>query len=394
MKIFFPARMRSEVSSTFERIVRKTSFQSSLVINDTVDHWITPNEEYPDIKIPILSAEIDIPEVEGWRVIAKLDSMGDEGMNLIRNFSGKEIPEQYRQGSTCDHCLINRYRKQTWLLQKGDDFKQVGSSCLDEFVGRAFDHVFYREIEAMIRSCEDGMSLGMGGGGEESYSLNHLLHVVHATSQVYGFVSKKTAEEKGWSSTSERVWTYLNPSKNRPRDPKIDPKENLEHIANCVAWVRSLPANKRENDYMHNLYVSSSVDYVLGKSFGLICSLLSAYEREIAYQAKISNSEPKAVSQYVGKVGVRQDYNLTLKFKTSYENDFGTGFIMSFVDESGNQLVWFTTSPIKMDIGDSMKIKGTVKAHNERNGVKQTILSRCTKAKLNVTIKEQSPSLL
>ena len=59
-----------------------------------------------------------------------------------------------------------------------------------------------------------------------------------------------------------------------------------------------------------------------------------------------------------------------------------------FTDTDGNVLVWFASKPLERvnengvyeDVTEVSHIRATVKEHNERDGVKQTIITRCKAA--------------
>ena len=63
------------------------------------------------------------------------------------------------------------------------------------------------------------------------------------------------------------------------------------------------------------------------------------------------------------------------KYITSWETIYGMTHLYKFVTVDGNVLVWFASSMI--DIDDVHKLKGTVKDHTERDGIKQTVITRC-----------------
>ena len=54
-----------------------------------------------------------------------------------------------------------------------------------------------------------------------------------------------------------------------------------------------------------------------------------------------------------------------------------TNWIYSFTDEAGNIFVWKTQKCIDEQKGDHVILKGTIKAHGEFRGIKQTELIRC-----------------
>lgn len=100
-------------------------------------------------------------------------------------------------------------------------------------------------------------------------------------------------------------------------------------------------------------------------------------EREAAEKAR------KAVSQYVGSVGDKVQVECTLLYSASYEvpsfRGFGTTtmYCHAFRDGDGNKLVWKTGTPIGVDKDAAVTIRGTVKGHDEYDGERQTVLTRC-----------------
>ena len=114
-------------------------------------------------------------------------------------------------------------------------------------------------------------------------------------------------------------------------------------------------------------------------------------------QEAIKGKEPE--SNYVGAVGDRIDITATFKREISYTVQLDwrtqTKWIYIFVDDSGNQLVWNTTAClwdedakghcIPMATGTRVILRGTIKAHKEYKGIKQTELQRCKVTKEEVT---------
>lgn len=88
-------------------------------------------------------------------------------------------------------------------------------------------------------------------------------------------------------------------------------------------------------------------------------------------------------SQYVGEIGQRISFDVILTHRVFWENNFidwkpQTMYLHTFKDEDGNVLIWKTTNSLyKLEIGDKITIRGTIKEHSEYNEVKQTVLQRC-----------------
>lgn len=82
-------------------------------------------------------------------------------------------------------------------------------------------------------------------------------------------------------------------------------------------------------------------------------------------------------SQWVGQIGSRDTFNVTLVSKRGFQGRFGYSKVYTFRTEDGNILTWFSTVEVEKEPGDQFTLVGTVKDHTEYKGVKNTVLSRC-----------------
>ena len=131
------------------------------------------------------------------------------------------------------------------------------------------------------------------------------------------------------------------------------------------------------SDRERNCSVFAKGEYVTAKQVGRLAYMPLAYEH---YMERKAREEQRAntenISAYVGEVGTRLTLDLTAAvLLTSWYNDFGTTYLYKFADEAGNVFIWYASRPIELQ--ERMTLKATIKAHNERNGVKQTVLTRC-----------------
>ena len=88
---------------------------------------------------------------------------------------------------------------------------------------------------------------------------------------------------------------------------------------------------------------------------------------------------PESKSEWIGDVKERiRDLAVVLTGARECSSMYGISTLYIF-DNNGNQLIWFTTScpKVEMIVGHSYLLTGTVKKHDERDGIKQTQLSRC-----------------
>lgn len=99
-------------------------------------------------------------------------------------------------------------------------------------------------------------------------------------------------------------------------------------------------------------------------------------------------------SRHYGNIGDKVELELTVKASYAYETHFTysgeTSYIHTMTDEDGNVFVWKTSKGLYTEVytdhgtrfnikekGDKLTIKGTIKAHDEYKGTKQTVLTRC-----------------
>lgn len=98
----------------------------------------------------------------------------------------------------------------------------------------------------------------------------------------------------------------------------------------------------------------------------------------------------RAKSQFFGNIGDKVELELTYIRSASWESRFGTQYLHIFKDADGNAFTWKTSSGLGREIRkdgcvkwegiereEVVKVKGTIKDHDEYDGQKQTVLTRC-----------------
>lgn len=117
-------------------------------------------------------------------------------------------------------------------------------------------------------------------------------------------------------------------------------------------------------------------------------------ERLLAEKMK-AYEDAKKISQYQGEVGKRITVRIVTHKEFDFESDFGYMTIYTMKDAAGNVYVWKTGSALGYDVpyttengntyydfhgiaeDEEFTLTGTVKAHSEYKGEKQTVLIRC-----------------
>lgn len=105
-------------------------------------------------------------------------------------------------------------------------------------------------------------------------------------------------------------------------------------------------------------------------------ALARAEERVVKAQQRREEriSADREGSHHVGVVGERREFTLTVNKVFSFDSQFGVTFINICKDADGNVIVYKGSNDLEE--GETVRVKATVKAHEERDGVAQTLIAR------------------
>jgi hypothetical protein len=331
------------------------------------------------------------PKLNGWKFVARVETIKDDKHNLIFVAPNESIPTMYREtGSKCDHCQSNRYRKYTYVLQhENGEYTQVGSSCLKDFLGHTNPHSYanYLEwMEQLMIFAEESETVESGSFQIRDYKhdLEHFVaYVAEYVKQTGYFLSRSKAEDSSRISTSDSVWNEMHNSlmKKEHKTVQIISEESEELAKEAIQWGIELGNRETLSDYHHNLHLSCLANVVDWRSKGIVASLLTAYQYEMdMIEKKEREKEETKDSEYFGEVGARSEFTLEVIKKSGFSTQFGWTTLHIFKDENGNVATWFSSNK-EFEEGSAITIKATVKEHREYNGTKQTVLTRCTEVK-------------
>ena len=353
------------------------------------------------VPLYVVSAIGQAPKLNGWTLVGTLQHVTLEDgavQNIVRNVPGETIPASFRtRERVCDHCKTIRRRIDTHVVRHDSgEYKQVGSNCIADFLGAtAIDEILNRaewlsELAEYLDDCE---SIRGGRGPENVFDLTGLLTVTCAMIRLDGWRSRKTAQQLGQPATVDSVCEYLFPPRektvrfmewHKAHTPTTEDAALAEQVAEWAAHVHETERRAIEtaqDDYLYNLSVLGRQRLISTRSFGLACSMVSAYnramERETKRAAKLSDWQD---SRWQGAVGERRTWELLVVGVTEMESDFGPVHLYRLADAGKNLFVWFSSSA-QLETGKTYKLIGTVKAHKDYHGVQQTTLTRCAIAK-------------
>jgi hypothetical protein len=330
----------------------------------------------------------DAPKLNGWKFIAKVETIKDDKHNILFVAPNETVPTKYREsGRKCDHCLSNRYRKYTYILHHDNgEYTQVGSSCLKDFLGHANPHNYAKYLEWMEELnvlAEGGEEVERGSYSIRDYKfdLEHFVsYIAEYVKQTGYFITGKKAEEMECTPTSMLVWNEIHNTRLKQEEKVVQTisEESLALAKDAIRWGIELGLRENLSDYFHNLYISCLANVVDWKSKGIVASLITAYKREMGMiEKKVQERQEQKASVHVGEVGQRYSFELLVTKKSTFETQFGWTTLHIMKDENGNVFTWFSSNK-EFDEGTLIIVKGTVKEHREYNDVKQTVLTRCT----------------
>lgn len=315
-------------------------------------------------------------KANGWKVCAKIEH-GEKG-NIVTGFAGYHAGQEwYTAKSNCDHCRVNRFRSMTFLVEnEAGELRQVGSSCLKEYTGISpVTAAMWAEIQDLSEATMDCTeAVWVSRSPTWMYEVQNIL--AHACDVIREFGYRKSDEP---NSTKEFVLDRITAH-------EVPSESGLREADEVMAWVREqdalLSAGNIDwnavSDIVKNCIPLVLSGYAKMSHVGRLAYLPLAHQRYVERKAReTAQQTADKHSEYVGEVGER----ITVKTETihllaSWDNQWGVTYLYKLVDVDGNIFIWYASRPCSATGGET--IKATVKDHGERNGVKQTIVTRCS----------------
>jgi len=390
---------KDAVAKAWARIVRAAAKSGAEALNPPT---LTASEPYVDSRTDEITGlvtkrlvvDIEIttatPKLDGYEFLAVIEPL--DGGNLVNRVPGSSDYnlDAYRVAGSagfCDHCKTNRKRTETFvLLTPASTPIQVGRNCLADFLGgKSPAHIlFLLTVETIVR--EEGEA-GGGGWNTPVYDPATVLAWTSGAIREVGWTSAAKARDTEGQSTANYVKYLLA----RPFGDGKAIEDWVKDVAAAkpteadttkaplvLAWAKSLTGS----DYASNLSLIAAQVAVEGKHFGLLCSAVASWERE---QGKLLTAKSTGPSVHVGTVGGKLEVTVTVERVIDLEGNYGVSHLHSLKDAAGNVYVWVTGS-VRYDVGKTVTLKGTVKAHTDYKGLAQTNLTRCSELDEVVTV--------
>ena len=396
------------------------------------------NEKFSKKNLPLVTWEILIDDVEKhiYTIIAKSEfeqnnlsgvDVKFEGVvslidcnenDKIYTFDNPLITRLVSADCRCDKCQkkISRAKyivfSKTDNVQTRDDLIVLGTTCSKEYFPFDVESYFY----GLELAFDELASLYDEERGSCSFratttDFDDLFYATIACTNnllVYEKEDRRTRSLVDRWIANEKVSRY---SSATYRDEYPIPS-NAYTLAEIKEWISE--SFNKDNDEIRNDFEMNARttfyktlddgtrelrDRIPNKFLGIaIYGFISAKKNhDRLVEKKIAEEErakANAEVEYYGAVGDKFDLTLTFDKSFCFEGAYGFTYIHLFHDDEGHQFKWSSlngTYKVEYDktadfggieycefeIGHKYFMKGTVKAHNEYKGVKQTVITRC-----------------
>lgn len=333
----------------------------------------------------------EAPSYGGWTFLARIDTLpagaNAEAAFTIATAPGVEhVDRSVVNPGACDHCKADRARKHTMLVRNDEtgQIVNVGSTCIKDFLGWDANVVFIFSDDAE-REIEDVRRMSFS----PLYTVDTVIRYAYAATRAFGWVPASVFDSKPTADWVRAALGMFRPTPAEARELRRMREFADEAVAKAEvikAWILS-DEFSGQSTYVDNLKVAAGLEHVTSRQIGLLASAPSAYTRHLETEADrkarearwAAEKEATKGSEYIANVG---DKKVRVEGEISairyIEGQYGTTVLYTITTAEGNLVKWFASrEALGEETGVQVTIEGTVKAHDEYQGVKSTVLTRC-----------------
>lgn len=350
------------------------SYEKTIIVEDS--NKVSRRVVVKFVDIQILG---NVPTLSGWKLLGVIEY----NPLVIHTMFNEVIPESYwNDRSYCDHCNSLRNRNKTIIISKDGIIKQIGSTCIKDYLGLSATQVlgYLESLQSFLNTFDDNFSYSHND--LDYYGIDPIELIADAIRiiSVYGFI--KTSDENielGKISTKSRLLEYyfgsieaINHIRSR-MDSSIGIEDAENRAKLIIEWVENSDNN---SEFMFNIrnIIKQSVRI---RHFGYIAGIVACYNKEFDNKTTDDNG---FINEYmVEAIKSRISIEVRLLSIKTIEGYYGISYLHRFINKSGNEIIWFSTSGCLVDDIDTniwLNITGTIKEKNEYNGRKQTYINR------------------
>jgi hypothetical protein len=132
-------------------------------------------------------------------------------------------------------------------------------------------------------------------------------------------------------------------------------------------------------NYFQNMKIISRSQAIQYKNAGYHASLLAVYLRDQADAERVASQKAQAANKtYIGNIGEKIVFDAIVKVSKPFQSQYGVGQMYIFNDAAGNEILYFSSKDMELEVGKTYKIQAAVKNHqvSKYNQQPQTVITR------------------
>lgn len=339
---------------------------------EVVTHPVT--KKSVEKKHTLLTLNRPMISYDGWEFVARIDTL-ESGKLIAMAAPGQELQGFTPTSLTCEQCETNRARKHVYVVCRDNEFKVVGSTCLELFLG-------VKPGGLWVLEWDDIEELS---GGEFDFARAHapvvvpsdtILATAAAVVQITGGYRPASFDD----STTSTVASVLFTEPRREEEARFNAlvRDSAEEVdVGALRGELSQALAGSDSEWAEKVLMLMNEEWVAEHHAGLLASGISAIEK---YRAKKLERQAIA-SGFLGEKGETvQDIHARVILVRSYETHYGyyggisEVIVMQSID-SGHRFTWRTSRATDVEQGDELLItKAKVKGHETKRGYDETLI--------------------
>lgn len=377
-----------------------------------VDEWSKEKTPYT-MYVATLSSDFNQTnlsgiDVEFEGVVSLVEGNENDKIYTFKNINYSSL----LANCSCDKCHKKIGRNKYLVFSKKevetrDDLVVLGTSCAKDYFPFSVESYFgYLESAFEELGSYDEFSGSFGGCASHYHTLSAIYYATLACSDNLKCYEKEGVTKGnvlGWLNNLKMdKYTYYRDAYPMPSNPI--PFEDV------ISWVKDMyDTDEFVSDFHTNarsVFFKTLDDgtremrhEIHEKYMGIaVYAMFSAKQNHDKMVAKKIAEEERAKAnaevEYYGAVGDKFELTLTFDKSFSFEGAYGFTYIHLFHDDENHLFKWSSSNGTykveydktadfggveycEFEVGHKYLMKGTVKAHNEYKGVKQTVITRC-----------------
>lgn len=306
------------------------------------------------IKIITFSVTSELPMVSHYTFLGYIDHKE----HMVVGYHPFDF-EPFKNRTVCDHCNGNRVRNKTFIILDTltNDIKQIGSSCVKEYIGYDCDTIinhceWFHKIHHVIKTNDNTLS---GNTPVQYLDVNDVLVTAEKVINTYGFVKTSLP-----NSTSYVV-----------KDVLINKSEYSFNTTSChtediISFIDS--RGGCNNTFYTNCLTMVKQGYCHVKYVGYLCAAVHTFLQSL----KPVMGENTEFYGYPNDT--IKNIQVTVIDKKVIVGEFTS--TMYSLKKDNHIFVWFNYKNFDANIGDTLHIiKAKIKNHKTYKNINQTIIN-------------------